>query len=128
MNNSEITKETFNVFECSEISDSLKQFWTFQDLTNDSFFCKECGHLMLDIEDLKGVHYKLYNNGGNHFTKDGVKNAYIESLQNRSLVKGRFFSGKFFTRVLCWDCFHKQMKEYISSHKGEIKYHGTGCS
>lgn len=114
-----------DVFSNPNIDDSLKSFWHDQGLTDKDFHCQHCGCLMLDIDDLKGVVYQCSKSGKHRFFRKNVS-GYVESLQNRSLAKGRFMSGKFFQRKLCWDCFHKEMTECIrkefAKSKGHMKY------
>ena len=89
---------------------NLVNYWIDHGQHIEDFNCRCCGKFMLDLDNLSGVGYnkkvkskllKLYQD------KKGAQ--YVESEQNRWLVRGRILSGKVFFRRICWECFFKQL-------------------
>lgn len=99
------------------VDESLVNYWKLYNLTEQDFYCRECGECMLDIEDAKNVRYITV---GKRKTKKPIKpylydvvkdKLYVETEQNRWLVAGRTLSGKVYFRHICWKCFFKKLKE-----------------
>lgn len=112
---------------------SLINYWKTHHNSEDyekEWHCKHCHKLMINLSELENVYYhptrqQFFIRGQHVKYKSGeAVKEYVESLQNRFLVKGRNLSGKVFFRQLCWDCFHKELEEtIIKLHKTrEIKY------
>lgn len=87
-------------------------YWEHFGLTENDFYCRECGKLMLDFDSIGELHLNKYA----EFTSRKVvsstnRMSYVESEHNRWLVTGRTLSGKTYFRHLCWDCFFKHIGE-----------------
>ena len=101
------------IFENNDIDNSIKEFWKLHNLTENDFYCKHCGKLLIDINELKGV---IYNPTIQFkFIKD--KSLYKESIINRFSVKGKLLTDKIYFKKLCWDCFHTELKSFIIKNK-----------
>lgn len=95
---------------------TLVEYWKSHNLSIKDFYCRECGKFMLDLENLKDASYlptakKLQQKF----------RGYVESEQNRWLVKGRYLSGKVYFRHICWDCFFKHLPEIENISKRALK-------
>lgn len=96
--------------------EDLIKYWETNKLKPEDFYCRECGKLMLDRDDLNGVYYNPFSSR-NQYKWHG----YVESEKNRWLVKGRELSGKVFFRHLCWECFFKHLPEIENISKRALK-------
>ena len=107
-------KDIFN-----NIDNSLILYWENHSLKKDDFYCRSCGNLMLDINQIYNLKYDLVKNDFYYetisckFKKVSKRYGFIENEINRWLVKGRTLSGKTYFRHLCWDCFFKQLRENV---------------
>lgn len=108
----------------STVHPTLVEFWKKHNLDEQHFYCRSCGKLMLDLNEIQGVEV-IFNSKKNrdevvkrlHPKKtksvfNGVR-AYIESPDQRWLIKGRDLSKKLFFRHTCWNCFFKHLKETV---------------
>ena len=95
-------------------NDNIKEYWKENGLSDKDFYCRECGKLMLDVENAEHVRYdpsqtkficKFIDSESKKFK------LFVESDANIWLVKGRFLSGKTYFRHLCWDCLFKHLGE-----------------
>ena len=97
----------------------IVEYWKHFNLTPHDFYCRECGKLMIDEEDLKDVRYNPTRKDQRArlcYTYD-CDRYYVESEQNRWLTRGRELSGKMYFRHLCWDCFFKHLSEVEDINK-----------
>ena len=102
----------------SSLDDSLVLYWKKHSLDENSFYCRACGNLMLDISQIDVLKYDpvkddFYHETFSNKSKTRKRYGYNENETNRWLVKGRTLSGKTFFRRLCWDCFFKQLRATI---------------
>lgn len=96
----------------NNIDTSLIEYWKSNGLNDKDFYCRECGNLMIDFNDLKDVGYNPQHKGKQLALYKRIKTKqYVESEQNRWLIRGRTLSGKTYFRHLCWDCFFKHLGE-----------------
>ena len=95
-------------------NESIKEYWKEHGLLDRDFYCRECGKLMLDLENAERV---KYDSSQKKFrerfidSKSEKFKIFIESDSNIWLVKGRVLSGKTYFRHLCWDCLFKHLGE-----------------
>ena len=71
---------------------------------------------MVDLDNMSKANYNP-----NASTLQSQFNYYVESDQNRWLIRGRNLSGKVFFRHLCWDCFFKHLPEIENISKRALK-------
>ena len=101
-----------NIDELFNSNNSILEYWNLFNLTKSNFYCRECGKMMLDINDIINVEYssKRKDLCKLHYIKHANKQ-YVESECNRWLVRGRTLSNKTYFRKICWDCFFKHLSE-----------------
>lgn len=100
------------MFDNKNIDKSLIEYWKSFNLSENDFHCRECGKLMIDFRDLLNVGYNKNMVGKQLILYKRIKTKqYVESEQNRWLIRGRTLSGKTYFRHLCWDCFFKHLGE-----------------
>ena len=94
------------------VDESLVEFWKSQNLVESDFYCRDCGSLLIDIEEAKNIQYKpkLAERRNRFVCMDSGKR-YVESPFSRWSIVGRTLSGKTFFRHLCWDCFFRRLPE-----------------
>lgn len=94
------------------VDKSLAEFWKSQSLSESDFYCRNCGNLLIDLNEAKNVRYKPkpaeYRN---RFVCIDSGKWYVESPFSRWSIVGRRLSGKIFFRHLCWDCFFRRLPE-----------------
>lgn len=96
----------------NNIDHTLVEYWKSNGLKESDFYCRECGNIMIDLDDLRDVGYNPAQKGKPCMLYRGNKMKwYVESDKNRWLVRGRTLSGKTYFRHLCWDCFFKHLGE-----------------
>ena len=114
-----------------KIHPSLVEYWAAHETTLSNMYCRECGELMLDLENLEHVEIIYDTREG----KDGracfVQRyspkttasifsgtmSFIPNETNRWLVNGKNLSGKVFHRRICWKCFFKKLRATVDIPK-----------
>ena len=101
-----------------QVDQSIVDYWKDQNLTEDDFYCRECGELLLNIDELNDVKFVQHAKNGKLLTHPSFKNCktgkkYIESPHNRWCVVGRKLSNKVFFRKICWKCFFTKLVQTI---------------
>ena len=102
-----------NIF--NDIDEKVKEHLLQTRMIKD-FYCKECGKLLLDIEELKKLAYIDKTHAGKQRTKAyfGYKDShalYKESDANRWLFFGKVLDRKTYYRQICWNCFFKRLRQ-----------------
>ena len=94
------------------VDKSLIEYWKSQNLSESDFYCRECGNILIDLNEAKNIRYKPgFAERRNRFVYIDSKKRYVESAFSRWSILGRDLSGKIFFRHLCWDCFFKHLPE-----------------
>lgn len=107
---------------CKVLHSNLDIYWNEHNLSYSDFNCRECGKFMLDVDNIKYVNYKPEPTKFQYkFQNTTERMPYVESEQNRWLVRGRILSGKIFFRHICWDCFFKHLPEIENISKRALK-------
>lgn len=97
------------------VNSTLVEYWKSKNLTEKDFFCRDCGRLIIDLNEASNIKYnKKSKRASFKFLNINNKNNfkyYVESEYSRWCIKGRDLSGKTFFRHLCWDCFFRHLPE-----------------
>lgn len=92
-----------------ELDKSFVDFWKLHNLSEKDFYCRTCGKLMLDLNQIKDLKIKKYKRGEKFLTGLFAKKLVFPNETNRWLVLGRTLSGKTYFRHLCWNCFFDRL-------------------
>ena len=91
---------------------NLVEYWKQNGLTEKDFYCRECGKLLIDMDELPLLKFSLKPKFlRDRFIDVRTGQRFTESANSRWCLKGREMSGKVFFRHLCWDCFFKHLPE-----------------
>ena len=91
---------------------NLVEYWKQNGLTEKDFYCRECGKLLIDMDELPLLKFSLKPKSlRDRFIDVRTGQRFTESANSRWCLKGREMSGKVFFRHLCWDCFFKHLPE-----------------
>ena len=97
---------------------TIVDYWRSHGLKEKDFYCRDCGKLLINLEELKGVKFSFIDQKtGKVWLRKPDGKYYVESQQNQWVVKGRTFSGKTFFRHICWDCLFKKIPQVILERK-----------
>lgn len=93
----------------SKVDSSIVEYWKSLGLTENDFYCRDCGNLIIDLDEIKYLKtcitkYRKF------FTTNGHIKKYIESDHNRWAIIGRTLTGKIYHRKICWECFFKKLR------------------
>jgi len=96
----------------SRVDPNLVDYWKGHDLSEQDFYCRECGKILIDIDEVLNLKYNpAIKDFRSRFVDIRTEKRYVESERSRWCVKGRDMSGKTYFRYLCWDCFFKHLHE-----------------
>ena len=98
------------IFDIAE--PSIAEFWREHNRSESDFYCRDCGKLLIDIDELRLVRFsknpKRFND---KFFNVKTGQHYAEGDWSRWCIRGRELSGKVFFRHTCWDCFFRRLPE-----------------
>lgn len=98
-----------NIKIFDSVDKSLVDFWKSHNLEEKDFYCRTCGKLMLDLDQIKDLKIRHFQHVGKDTIGLFAKRLVPPNEINRWLVLGRTLSGKTYFRHLCWDCFFDRL-------------------
>ena len=99
-----MSESIFEVLDASLVND-----WKNHDLTEKDFYCRDCGKLIIDLDEIKNVQVDR-STQAKFLIRIPKTKKYIESDHNRWAVIGRKINGKIYYRKICWECFFKKLR------------------
>lgn len=93
----------------SKVDKSIVEYWKFLGLTENDFYCRDCGNLIIDLDEITYLKTSI-TKYRKFFTTNKQIKKYIESDNNRWAVIGKTLSGKTYHRKICWKCFFKKLR------------------
>ena len=97
----------------NELDKSLRSYLLRNRIETD-FLCRDCGELLLDINNLKNVIVTQSKNGNDVIKYKNKKHTYyVETEHDRWCFFGKIMSGKVFYRHICWNCFFKKLRSTV---------------
>ena len=112
-----------NIFD--KLNNSLKKYFLQFNFKNQDFYCRKCGKLLFDLNEINKYTFSNIGINGNIinsyiFWKQENKNSkkipiIHEPEEFRWILFGKKLHScnKILFRRICWDCFYDNLKDFI---------------